>query len=196
MPGPAPQFGWTWEYNSPSGGVMAYPEVIFGKKPFGGSSATQDLPASVAALRSLRVDFELRTTATGMYNAAFEVWITKTAVAIEREITHEVMWWIGSQGGPSPGGKLAASGLTLDGRDCDLWIARPGQDGWTQPWVYFAFVFRRPFTSGVLECAEFLTYLRTQGLIPSNQFVACLEFGNEVWDGVGETVVDRYEVHV
>ena len=194
----SPLFGWTWDYPSPTGGVLGFPEVVFGKKPFSsGASTTTKLPRTLNPLSSIRADFAIRTLARGAINSAFEIWLTRSSAAAQADITHEVMFWIGSQRGIQPAGSIAISGLALgDGRTCDLWIARPGDDGWTQPWTYFAFVFHNAFSSGVLQFDLYLQELLRQGLIPSTAFIADLELGNEVWDGEGYTIVDRYDVAV
>lgn len=197
-PGPGADLGWTWQYLTPSDQVMAYPEVVFGKKPWANYSTTHDLPRVLGPVPSLKVDYTIRTEATGRYNAAFEVWLTSTTGAHadnSADITHEVMWWIDQQGGPQPAGHLFERNLRFpDGRTCDLYIARPGQDWWPNPWVYFAFVFDAPATHGSLECGHYLHYLVQRGLLPSTRYITSLEFGNEIWTGEGFTVVDQYEV--
>lgn len=194
-PGPDPQFGWSWDYPTGHGGVMAYPEVVFGKKPWASTSTVAGLPRIVSPLPILHVAFDLRTVATGKHNTAFEVWLTRTAAASHTEITNEVMWWLDSRGGADPAGSPVASGLVFsDGRVCDLWIAWKGDEGWDQPWNYFAFVYRTAVTTGNLDCAEYLQYLVHQGYVPRTDHIASLEFGNEIWRGEGHTIVDRYDV--
>lgn len=188
--GPNPRFGWTWNYPQTSpDSVKAYPELIFGKKPWANSSTTPLLPCPLSPVPALSVQFDSQTQANGRYNAAFELWLTRSAEARSTDISHEVMFWVGSQGGAHPAGGPTVTGLTLEtGRVCSLWT------GSVQSWGYSAFVFLQPFASGTINFTPYLSYLLQQGRINPAHFLASLEFGNEVWYGSGETEVRGYRV--
>lgn len=187
-----PRFAWTWDYPAElPDEVKAFPELIHGKKPWAWTSTTPRLPRPVSPAPSLRVDFAVRTEGTGRYNAAFEIWLTRSPVAGgEPDVSHEVMFWVGHAGDPSPVGLQAGTVTLADGRPCDLWLGR------IKTWDYFGFVFHRPISEGVLECGYYLDYLLRQGYLPADVYIASLEFGNEIWHGSGRTVIDRYEVTV
>jgi uncharacterized protein (TIGR03000 family) len=189
---PGPAFAWTWDYPPElPGEVKAYPELIHGKKPWAWTSTTPRLPRPVSPAPSLKVDFAVRTEATGRYNAAFEIWLTRSAVAAgEPDVSHEVMFWVAGGGDPAPAGRRVGAVTLADGRPCDLWAGR------VKTWDCLAFVFHRPLPEGALECGYYLDYLLRQGHLPADVFVASLSFGNEVWHGSGRTVVERYEVTV
>jgi Glycosyl hydrolase family 12 len=184
------RLGWTWDYPAEEPDrVKAYPEVIFGKKPFTpGPSTTVRLPRPLLPVPSFTVEFTSRTHATGRYNAAFEIWLTDSPLATPASITHEVMFWVGHGGNPSPAGAFDRTVTPADGRTCDLWI------GPMQSWNYLAFVFRQPVPSGTIDFGLYMSELLRQGNIPRTAFIADLEFGNEVWYGAGETVLDAYRV--
>jgi hypothetical protein len=189
---PGDRLAWTWDYpvEAPDA-VKAYPEVIFGKKPFSpGPSTTPLLPRPLIPLPSLRVEFDCRTEARGRFNAAFEIWLTNSPTATEESITHEVMFWVGHGGDPQPAGSFARTVTLADGRTSDLWI------GPMRSWKYLAFVFREPVTGGTIDFGPYLGHLLDHGDIPADGYVADVEFGNEVWYGSGSTVLERYRVTV
>ncbi|HKB02082.1 MAG TPA: TIGR03000 domain-containing protein [Gemmataceae bacterium] len=189
---PGPRFAWTWDYpRERADEVKAFPELIHGKKPWAWTSTTPRLPRPVSPAPSLKVDFALRTEATGRYNAAFEIWLTRSPIAAgEPDVSHEVMFWVGSGGDPAPVGLRAGTVTLADGRPCDLWVGR------IKTWDFFGFVFRQPFSEGVLECGYYLEYLLREGKLPPDIHIASLEFGNEIWHGSGRTMIDRYQVTV
>jgi hypothetical protein len=184
------RLGWTWDYPAEEPDrVKAYPEVIFGKKPFtAGPSTTVRLPRPLSPVPAFTVEFTSRTHATGRYNAAFEIWLTNSVLATEASITHEVMFWVGHAGDPSPAGEFDRTVTLADGRTCDLWI------GPMQSWTYLTFVFRQPVPSGKIDFGLYLSELLRHGDIPPSAFIADLEYGNEVWNGSGSTVLEHYVV--
>jgi hypothetical protein len=184
------RLAWTWDYPAETpDAVKAYPEVIFGKKPFSpGPSTTALLPRPLLPLPSLRVQFDCRTEASGRFNAAFEMWLTDSPAATEASITHEIMFWVGQGGDPQPAGSFARTVTLADGRTSDLWI------GPMRSWKYLAFVFRQPVTDGTIDFGPYLGHLLDRGDIPADAQVADLEFGNEVWYGSGTTVLDEFRV--
>jgi uncharacterized protein (TIGR03000 family) len=187
-----PRFAWTWDYPEElPNEVKAFPELIHGKKPWAWTSTTPRLPRALSPVPSLRIDFSLRTEATGRYNSAFEIWLTRSAVAAgEPDVSHEVMFWVGRGGNPAPAGRRVGAVALADGRPCDFWVGR------IKTWDCFSFVFHRPLSAGALECGYYLDYLLQQGRVPVDVFIASLSFGNEIWYGSGRTVVDRYDVTV
>ena len=73
--------------------VKAYPEIIFGKKPWSSSSTNNVLPISLGRVENFEVEFDIQTEANGNYNSAFEFWITEDSLSNENGITTEVMIW-------------------------------------------------------------------------------------------------------
>jgi uncharacterized protein (TIGR03000 family) len=190
--GGGPRFAWTWDYPAElPDAVKAFPEVIFGKKPWAWTSTTGRLPRPVSPVPSVRVAFDLRTEATGRYNSAFAIWLTRSAQAAgEPDVSHEVMFWVDRQDDPAPAGRRLGSVTLADGRPCDLWAGR------VKTWECFAFVFHRPYSAGVLECGYYLEHLLRAGHLPADVHIASLEFGNEIWHGSGRTVLNEYRVAV
>src|ERR1700744_1778283 len=68
--------GWTWAWPGQDSSVFAYPEIIYGWKPWaGGKTSDPRFPPKGSAMQQLAIDYEVETNATGNYNLAPEVWL-------------------------------------------------------------------------------------------------------------------------
>ena len=86
-------FGWNWDWPDIGYNVKAYPEIIFGKKPWSINSTTNELPLKVGNVETFEVNFDLNIEASGNYNLAFEFWVTEDSISNQDQITNEVMIW-------------------------------------------------------------------------------------------------------
>lgn len=182
-------FGWGWNWPTrPDLAVVAYPEIICGKKPWDNSSTTEQLPARVKDLLAIAVDYSSQTNANGIYNLAFDLWLCNSPEANEESIHTEVMVWIDKNGLP-PAGNIIDSFDTPWG-PIDLYHdAMP-------KWTYLACVFRNALASATLDLNVFLTQLVAMGHVDANLFLASVELGNEVSRGAGRTHFSKYQVDI
>jgi Glycosyl hydrolase family 12 len=183
---------WRWNWPNTDGHVTAYPEVIFGQKP-GKTSTTASLPMKMNGLRAARVAYDVSSIHTGIGNTAFDIWLTNTGnptAFSAPPITHEVMIWLESYGGMRPDGALVEQ-VVLDGALYHVHVADKVAHGGR----YIAFV-RMPsqLGAGTLDITVFLSHVRSMGLATGEEYVAAIEFGNEVITGTGETRLDAYAV--
>ena len=84
-------FGWNWYWPEVGYNVKAYPEIIFGKKPWSTTSTTYELPMKISMVETFEVNFDLTIEASGNYNLAFEFWVTEDSMSSQDQITNEVM---------------------------------------------------------------------------------------------------------
>ena len=194
------QYGWRWQWPRGNGDVKAYPEVIYGHKPWFTSSTTPNLPRRISALDELSVAYEVEMQARGRYNLAFDIWVVSSDRPAPSAITHEIMIWVGERSRawePSPG--YLAKRVMIGGAAYDLTI-RPHAE-WLKehgaPKVaYVAFNARTAQVSGSLDVKEFLDYLTDHGHLPAEGYVASVELGNEVMHGTGEVWLKSYDISV
>lgn len=185
---------WTWNWLDSGGNVKAYPEVIFGQKP-GNPSTSSALPKKISDIGVATVAYDVSSTHTGSGNVAFDIWLTNiqnpSTFAVP-PITHEIMIWLEDYGGMQLGGTLLEQ-VTIDGSVYDVFVGESFGAGWR----YIA--FRRapsPLAVGSLNLVAFLSYIRTKNLATGDEYLASVEFGNEVISGVGETLLNAYAVSV
>ena len=181
-------FGWNWNWPGGSSNVKAYPEVIFGKKPWSSSSTNAALPIKVQNLDEFYVVYDLDMDAAGSYNLAFEFWVTTDSMSSETGITTEVMIWMDNNL-IGPAGNIIGT-VTFAGFDYNLY--RANWDSWT----YFAFLSAEPQYSGVLGVHHFVDHLVSQGMLNPDEYIADFELGNEVVYGTGQTDIQQYEIYV
>ena len=159
-------FGWNWNWPIGNSDVKAYPEVIFGKKPWSSNSTNAALPIKIQNLDEFYVVYDLDMVATGSYNLAFEFWVTIDSMSSETGITTEVMIWMDNNL-IGPAGNIIGT-VTFDGFDYYLY-----QANWDS-WTYFAFVSAVPRYSGVLGIHHFVNYLVTQDMLDPNEYLSLI----------------------
>lgn len=195
------EYGWTWSWPGHDPSVFAYPQIIFGWKPWSGGNPTDPrFPMRVADARHLLMKYAVETSATGSYNLAPEIWITESgewsSAANPRLITTEVMFWMDYQGKARPAGSIVDR-PTLGDIQYELWRKDSiGDKGDGSGWAILTFKSPTIQHAGVIEIHSLLEYLVATGHVNREHFVASIEFGNEVMGGTGTTWVKRFEVEV
>ena len=185
---------WTWDWLNSGTNVKAYPEIIFGQKP-GSATTSKVMPIKISDIGVATVSYDVASTSTGSGDVAFDIWLTDTPNPSSwgvPPITSEVMVWLDRQGAMAPGGAFRER-VNLDGTSYAVYVA----DNWGQGWRYIAFTsVESRLGVGTLDLGSFLSYLQENGLIKGGEYLASIEFGNEVATGAGETDVNRYTVSV
>ena len=194
------QYGWRWQWPRGSGEVKAYPEVIYGYKPWFTFSTTPDLPRRISAIDELTVAYDIEMQARGRYNLAFDIWVTSSDRPTPSDITHEIMIWVGERTRawePYPGKRVKR--VTIGDAAYDLYV-KPDAEWLTEHGapnvVYIAFNARAARLSGDIDLKEFLDYLTDNGHLPAEGYVASVELGNEVMHGTGELWLKSYDISV
>lgn len=184
-------FGWDWSWIGT--GVVAYPNVFFGRSPFEPLRTTPALPIPVGS-RRITAHFEVLTEATGTWNTSFDLFFTATPYGPK---TQELMIWTDGSGFP-PAGDLVGT-LDVGGTTYDLFYDPEmtlSEYGWPERFVYTAYRARTPVRSGPLDVGAFLDDLVARGYLPGDAYLACIGFGNEVVLGKGHTEVAGYAIEL
>lgn len=182
------EYGWTWSWPGKQSEILAYPEAIYGWKPWsGGPSTDSRFPFRVADMQGLTLNFNVELAATGFYDLAAEVWLVQDgefSAANPGLITAEVMFWMDSSD-LGPAGTVIAT-PSIGGVDYELFQAENfGDRGDGSGWSYLVFRRREAVHQGTLDVLPLLQYLADQGLVATTDFVASVEFGTEVSSGSG-----------
>ena len=86
---------------------------------------------------------------------------------------------------------------TIGGKTYEFWSEENiGKEANGVGWRLLSFKSRSQEPQGRLEIHEFLKYLAGKGLLNANEYVASVEFGNEIMGGEGTTWIKRLEVEV
>ena len=185
---------WEWTWPEPATGVRAYPEIIFGRKPWN-DSTTDKLPRIVDQVAGVRADFAYTSTHTGAGNLAFDIWLTSSNVKVgdHLPLKHELMIWVDTFG-MTPAG-VQADTVTVNGVTWDLYATTATWG--PEPFQYLAYLPRTAVPSPVsIDVRQFLDHLKARGSISGQEWLASVEFGNEVMAGSGSTRLSGFKVSV
>jgi hypothetical protein len=195
------ELGWTWNWPGNDPSIFAYPEIIFGWKPWsGGKPSDPRFPLRVSDVRKLSLHYEVETEASGSYNLAPEIWLIENTewseLANPKLITTEVMFWMDYAGTAQPAGKLVDT-LVVDGSKFELWKEdKMGVEANGKGWMLLSFKSATIQRKGTLNIHAFLAELVTRKLVKPDERVASIEFGNEIAGGSGTTWVKHYAIEV
>ncbi len=186
-------FGWDWRFPESARGVIAYPQLIYGWKPWQPASTTRLLPREIVSIERLKVTYEVQVNKTdGPYNLAFDNWINASASVNPGNIQFEFMIWEDASE-LVPFGAFQGEVTTTHG----TYQFFRGEPDWEPPgsnWTYLAFRRTEPRNKGIVDVDELLTYLVESGVVPAESYLAAVEFGNEVGGSSGQTVVKTFDV--
>lgn len=185
---------WTWDWLNSGGNVKAYPEIVFGQKP-GSQTSSPDLPEKIDLLQDVTITYDIASTHTGSGNIAFDIWLTNTQNPDTwgaPPITHEIMIWLDAYGSMAPGGNWTEK-VEIDGSIYQVYFGADFGGGWD----YIAFSKVDPrLGKGSINLVSFLKYMKSKGYVTGEEYVASIEFGNEVTSGSGETLLRGYAISV
>ena len=198
-------FGWNVSRLSPSkygGGecpscIEPYcPEVIYGKSPWRIGSTTSSLPVPLDSVESLEVSMMVRINPHpryAKYDLAFDIWITNGTESGRAYITDEVMIWLVWT--PGLAGEIVLDTMndgynTYEHRAYAHWNMIRIEAPWK--WRMQEFTIAKQGIPSTIDVLAFLNHLRKEryGL----RYLASIEFGNEVWSGVGATNITVFRV--
>jgi hypothetical protein len=182
-------FGWHWIWPQPPGGVKAYPEIIFGHKPWSATSTTAHLPIQISSITDITVSYNITQTAEGSYNLAFDIWLNDTNPPTAESITREIMIWLDREM-MVPAGDCLAADVDINDELYDFY-----KDDFPD-WTYIAFVKQTAEFSGNTRIDLFFDYLVTNSHISDAEYCSSIEIGNEVVYGEGSTEFIDYFIEV
>jgi hypothetical protein len=181
---------WKWDWKNEGGtGVKAYPEIIYGWKP-GTKRTNTDLPIRVGDIKEMKLEVDIISSGTGQYNTLIDVWVTNTknpTVWGSPPLTREIMIWKGNY---LRCNQLCGTGVVLGGKHWRMSHTDvPGS--WQR--VYF---YDEEDAGNVYNIKDFLDYMKQSGQLSDDEYISSIEIGNEIWDGAGETTVNKFKVTV
>ncbi|MEM6724829.1 MAG: hypothetical protein AAF598_12370 [Bacteroidota bacterium] len=190
-----PLLGWQWAYPDNANGVNAYPQVIYGWKPWQPPSTTALLPKKLADINRLKVTFEaIVERNNGDYNLAFDNWINSSPEITPENILFEFMIWEDTHQ-LVPFGDFQEEVVTSNG----TYRFYSGEPDWEPPgsnWTYLAFQRIGNRTQGTVDIDELLVYLIDKGIVSPEHYLASVEFGNEIGNSTGQLVLKQFDIEL
>src|SRR5690606_26712966 len=95
------EYGWRWDWPPESDALISFPQVVYGWKPWdGGESSHPRLPMRIADIGTLRLSYEMKTSAEGEHNLATTLWLTRSGATSPepnpKDISTDLMVWTDS----------------------------------------------------------------------------------------------------
>jgi hypothetical protein len=183
--------GWDWVWPKGSGEVKAYPEIIYGWAPWLSSSTNTNLPIQLSKMVGFVAAYDVIVTAPGAsYNTAFDLWITSTVPPTPVNRTAEIMIWVDSQNMRIDySTKSSYRRVSIDNQEYDYWV-NINPNGIT----FIGFNKVDSNQKGSISIDHFLAFLINEGHISNDNYLADIEFGNEIAFGLGQTIIQSYSV--
>lgn len=192
------KIGWRYVTPDKNRGVIGYPELFIGKSPFGGESNSVDLPKKIDEIKSLEATYDVSMyIEQKKYNLTFDLWVTKNGKNETEDISHEIMVWE-DRNVAMPAGKFKGEVHTTSGvyRMYHTWMDRTSENLGTPGWYFTAFVRKQGRRSGEVDFTEFIYLMLLEGILDENHFISTVEFGNEIYNACGYTIVNDYKLDI
>ncbi|MFH1681827.1 MAG: hypothetical protein ABIH26_14450 [Candidatus Eisenbacteria bacterium] len=177
---------WDWHAETDQPYVKGFPQVFFGINPWSGLTSTDRLPVRVGDIRWLTVKHDVVLSADGIYNLAYDLWLTEDDTPTGNEITHEIMIWLD---GNTPPGLPRQREVRFGGVTYGFYrgVCEDGAP-------FLLFVADEPRPKGWVNLAGFLRFLAANDLVPLDVYLASIELGTEMWYGSGSAAVRKFKV--
>lgn len=192
---PARNISMVWDWGPDAGHVLAYPEVAVGYKPWSGLG-TDAISARISDIRSFDVFHNLSVGGPdkGLFNVAYDLWLTDEPLGGTQSITTELMIWarsgqLGSFGEQAHIGRYSHDGFKADIYTYEDFGDSSGLSGET--WRYIALVSDKDQLKAEIDIHDILVELVRRGLISENDYVTGYELGAEVAGGEGRLDIKR-----
>ena len=192
-------FGWRWHWPLTDGyTVRGYPETIIGTNPW--LREKSDYFPCKTTDKKIRIDYDVSIISKGEHNFAFDIWLIKSSLSDTKNITHEIMIWMGNYG-MTPGGTKKDS-VFIDGVEYGVYVWENVSLGLPEGQrTYVAFVADGRYLSGSLNVHKFMEYLVEHGrsiqvvnFVTRELYIASIELGTEIVDGTGEIRFDKFDI--
>jgi len=189
-----------WEYITPNKnrGVIGYPEIFTGKSPFGGDTTNEYFPKKIDDIQTLVATYDVSMyVEPKKYNLAFDLWVTKNGKNETSDISHEIMVWE-DRNVSMPAGRFKGEVRTSSGtyRMYHTYMDRTSENFGTPGWNFTAFVRKEGTRSNTVNLKEFIYIMLLENILDEKHFVSTVEFGNEIYNACGYTIVNNYNLEI
>jgi hypothetical protein len=161
-------------HNKPTNGPPAsYPFSLQGCH-WGWCTPNNPMPKQISALSTATSSWSYITKLTGIYNAAYDLWINTTPTTSGQPDGQEIMVWLYKQGAIQPVGSIIASNVSINGA---LWTVWHG--GMVTTYVHNANIV----STSNLNLKNFFADAVNRGYVNPAWYLIAVESGFEIWSG-------------
>lgn len=177
--------------------VTMYPDQIWGCE-WGSCTPQSRLPIQVKNIRRMNTLWWNKRTphVRGMYNVAYDIWLTNRRYTNGRHNGVELMIWLRHHGGCC-WTKGTVGFPTVQGIDYRLMTRFMTDSFHHARWRFIEFrMLHQRFRVTGLNLARILRVCVRRGYISSNQWLESVGAGYEIWDGAVHLGTERFAVHM
>ncbi len=189
-------FGWKWKWpKERPDDVKSYQSLSYGWNPWADKRTNTALPMRIGDIAELRLDYEAAVNASAKYNLSFDFWITeKSGITKEKELNvkREFMIWVDRKEAVFDPYWYAGI-VNIGGEDYEFYRI-PDLKGTLSSRDFMIFMNRKPMPGGSIDVEDFLAWLLEKKYLTEDEYLANVDFGNEIWYGEGETAINRFDV--
>ncbi|MEZ0166359.1 cellulose binding domain-containing protein [Kineococcus sp. LSe6-4] len=161
------------------GAPESYPSIYWGCHHADCTPGFTPVQASGSTFRSVRASvdttYPAAGSATGEWNAAYDLWFDPTPRTDGQNTGAEVMVWLNHAGRPQPIGREVAT-VALAGATWDVWFGTTG-------WNVVSYVRTTPTSSLDLPVSTFFDDALARGWVQRSWYLTSVQAGFEPWTG-------------
>ncbi|HYP89637.1 MAG TPA: hypothetical protein VEQ59_15825, partial [Polyangiaceae bacterium] len=173
--------------NAPPYAPASYPSLVKGCH-YG--NCTDTFPRQISAIKQIPSTFSI-TTAPGVWDAAYDIWLDPTARRDGANTGLEIMIWLNYGGTPQPIGSRSGS-VTLAGATWEVWLSNGNENGSSRTISY-----RRSPTATAITNFDALAFVNdaiTRGVAQRSWYVTSVQAGFEIWSGGTGLKINEFAV--
>ncbi len=185
--------GWEWKVPRQAGGVVGYPAIQVGPGPWGNTEIKQGFPIKINSVDKLSVEYDADYVLPAKkYNLSFDLWISESLPSSKEKISTEIMIWEDEK-------RFGSHGKTVDQITTPFGVYEVRKDylkneEWGQDWNYIAFLRKDKRNKGTVDLAYLIRYMVKKGWLNPEHYLMSIEFGNEISNNNGFTVLREFKV--
>jgi hypothetical protein len=157
-----------------SGAPTGYPSIYRGCH-WGACSPSNPMPRQVSSLSSVPTEWSI-STASGTWDAAYDIWFDTGPEPAEQPNGCELMIWINHSGGVQPAGGNQGS-ANIAGASWEVWTSSVGSAN------YIAYRRTSTTNSANFDLKAFFDDAVSRGQVQSAWYLISVEAGFELWNG-------------
>ena len=186
-------FGWKWQMPKNAKGVIGYPAIRVGANAWNSTKKINGFPIQLDSIQKLAVNYETEIHVKHQkYNLAFDLWLSSDFQSSKESITTEIMIWEDYFDFKSFGKKVDKIETEFGTYEVMKGYLQNAEFG--QNWQYFAFVRIEKRNSGFVDVQFLINYLIENHLVNPSEFLTSVEFGNEIGNSSGFTLVKEFDL--
>ena len=190
---------WQWDWPETFHFNIAYPETIYGHKPWLIKSTTDVLPIPLEELSEAIITYNVHTKAEGAYSLAVNLWFVSDVPQKGENSSHlisdEILIVLDNKGVPAEG-EAISNVVSIDNKEYALYKKYKKADFGERD--FFTFVSSEPQTNATINIELFIRHLTAEGYLTKSTHLSSISIGNEILEGHGESCygLDDFEVTV